>query len=37
MNTEDHTEVSEKSDIYDFGVVLLELITGRGGNVVKWV
>ncbi|OAY54552.2 hypothetical protein MANES_03G076800v8 [Manihot esculenta] len=36
VNTEDHTEVSEKSDIYDFGVVLLELITGRGGNVVKW-
>ncbi|XP_057997821.1 proline-rich receptor-like protein kinase PERK3 [Hevea brasiliensis] len=38
---QNNKKASEKSDIYAFGVVLLELITGRninekGGNIINW-
>ncbi|XP_057997813.1 cold-responsive protein kinase 1-like isoform X1 [Hevea brasiliensis] len=38
---QNNKKASEKSDVYAFGVVLLELITGRsinekGGNIINW-
>ncbi|KAG8643516.1 hypothetical protein MANES_11G043600v8 [Manihot esculenta] len=40
--SKDYKNLSEKSDVYTFGVLLLELVTGRnvhekGGNIINWI